>query len=138
MAREVSKTPGAIGYVELTYALANSLPVGLVKNRDGEFPTPGPASVAAAAAAQLAVIPADLRFTLTDAPGPDSYPLAGTTWAVVYAKQPPDKAAALRQFLTWATTTGQAAAPELNYAPLPAALADRARAAIATIGGNDE
>ncbi|OWK43214.1 Phosphate ABC transporter, periplasmic phosphate-binding protein PstS [Fimbriiglobus ruber] len=129
VAREVNKTTGAIGYVEMTFALSNGLPVGLVKNAEGEYMAPTPASVTAAAAASLGTIPSDLKFSLTDAPGKDSYPIAGTTWAVLYLKQPEPhpgepggKMAEMIKFLRWATTEGQKDAAKLHYAPLPAEL----------------
>jgi eukaryotic-like serine/threonine-protein kinase len=122
----VSKHVGAIGYVELSYARENGLPVGEVRNQAGKYVTPGAAGVSAAAAALAPTFPADLRFTLTDAPGADSYPIAGTAWALLYAdqtKRPTGKA--LVEFLRWATHEGQAYAGELGYAPLPPDLVAR-------------
>jgi phosphate transport system substrate-binding protein len=118
VANEVAKTPGALGYVELVYALAKKLPFGSVQNRQGAFITPGRKSTAAALAG-LKKVPGDLRFSLTDSPGKDAYPICGTTWALVHVKQPKDKAQALVDFLTWAHREGQKYATELHYAPLP-------------------
>src|SRR5262249_23761098 len=78
VADRVSRTNGAMGYVEMTYALENDLRFGLVRNRAGKYVMPSPATVTAAAA--QTAIPPDLRFTLTDAPSDDSYPIAGITW----------------------------------------------------------
>jgi phosphate ABC transporter phosphate-binding protein len=121
----VSRTEGAIGYVDLTSALANDLRVGLVKNRTGEYVDPhDPAGVTAAAEALLPGMPDDLRFSLVDAPGPKSYPIAATTWAVFYAN-PPGDAKELVAFLRWATHEGQAEAAKLRYVPLPPELVRR-------------
>ena len=55
-------------------------------------------SVTAAANNSLTNIPEDLRYSITDADGKDSYPICGTTWAVLYVKQPADKGQAGRGF----------------------------------------
>jgi len=133
VAREVSKTVGAIGYVELTFALARNLPAALVENRTGEFVAPSLKSVTAAAANTIGAIPADLRFTLTDAPGKESYPISATTWAVVYKKQSGAAGRELVAFLRWAVHDGQSRVTELKYAPLPAELVTRVDAALDTI-----
>jgi phosphate transport system substrate-binding protein len=71
-------------------------------------------------------MPADFRVSLTDAPGEAAYPVAGFTWFLVYREQPdPAKGRALVTFLWWAIHDGQAYAPELRYAPLPAAVVTR-------------
>jgi len=122
----VSQTVGAIGYVQLSYALENNLPAALVKNRDGKFVAPGPAGVTGAAAARLKSVPSDLRFTLTDAAGEDAYPISGTAWAILYADQTKRPAGReLVEFLRWATHEGQAYAAELRFAPLPPELVKR-------------
>jgi phosphate transport system substrate-binding protein len=127
VATVVSRTEGAIGYVELTYALGNSLPAGHVKNKDGLFIRPSLKSVTAAATGALERIPDDLRFSLTDAPGEDAYPIAGTVWAVLYVNQPAKKGTPLVRFLEWVTRQGQEHMSELRYAPLPATLGERVK-----------
>jgi phosphate transport system substrate-binding protein len=120
VANQVSRTVGAIGFVELSFALTNNLAVGEVKNHEGRYVRATPESVAAAAAASLTHIPADLRYSLTDAPGRDSYPIAGTTWAVGYLTHPkPETGPAVADFLWWATHAGQSQAAEMHYVPLP-------------------
>jgi phosphate transport system substrate-binding protein len=125
VAELIKSKPGAIGYVPLDYALRESIGVGLVKNRAGSAVKADLSSVTAAAKNSLAEIPADLRFSLTDAPGENAYPIAGVSWAIVYAKQPAGKAKALADFLRWATHEGQGFAEELHYARLPAELVER-------------
>jgi phosphate ABC transporter phosphate-binding protein len=126
VASQVSRHIGAIGYVELTYALENNLRFGQIKNRDGKYTQPSLDSVTAAAAASLQTIPDDLRYTLTDAPGEDSYPLAGTTWAILFIDQTSNKSGReLVAFLRWATHEGQAYVKDLRFAPLPADLVRR-------------
>jgi phosphate transport system substrate-binding protein len=114
---QVNQTEGAIGYVELAYALAQNLPYGLVQNKAGKFIQPCIDTVAAAS--DGAQFPADLRTSLTDEPGADAYPITGTTYALVYQNQT-DKAtaAALVQFFGWVLTSGQDEAASINYAPL--------------------
>jgi len=125
-ATAVSRTVGAIGYLEQSFALANNLRVGKIKNADGKFVAPTPAGVTAAAAGVLRTIPDDLRFSLTDAPGEDAYPVAGTVWAILYADQSArPHGQELVNFLRWATHEGQAYASELKFAPLPPDLVKR-------------
>ena len=134
----VKQTPFSIGYVELIYALSNDLPYAIVQNKAGQFVTPSLESVTAAAASAAAEMPDDFRVSITDAAGADAYPIAGMTWLLVYEKQAdPEKGKKLVAFLDWALTEGQKAAPELHYAPLPAAVASKARASLATITGAD-
>lgn len=122
----VSRTVGAMGYVELSYALANGLPVGQVKNQSGSFVEPtmdGMTAIAAAAAVRG--LPADLRYSLTDAPGAGSYPIVGTCWTIVHLDQTSERGPELIRFLRWVTTEGQSQLTSLQYGPLPDELADR-------------
>jgi phosphate transport system substrate-binding protein len=110
---------GGIGYVELAYAQLNGLAVGTVQNSSGAFVEPSIASTAEAATVLSFGLPADLRYSITNAPGRDVYPIAGTTWFLVYADQPdPVKGQQLAQFLWWATHNGQALGADFSYAPL--------------------
>jgi phosphate transport system substrate-binding protein len=127
VANRVQNTAGSIGYVELSYAVRRELSFGLVQNREREFVKAGPSSVRQAARNALSVIPEDLRFSLTDPPGKGSYPVCGTTWAVVYLRQPADKGRLLSDFLWWALDKGQEKADLLFYLPLPEPLLERAQ-----------
>ncbi len=127
----VKATPGAIGYVELIYALNSKIPYGAMVNAAGKPIRADMKSVTAAAA--TADIPDDLRYSITNAPGEDAYPLAGTVWAIVFAKQPSKKAEPLREFLTWITHDGQQYTQKLHYAPLPEKLVGKVDARLAKI-----
>jgi len=124
IADAISRTDGALGYVELSYAVADGLSMGQVKNAAGDFVSPTIDSITAAAA-NPSGRPADLRFSLTDAPGPGSYPVAGTCWAIIRAHQSNDRAVAMIEFLQWATTEGQAALPALQYGRLPTRITEQ-------------
>jgi phosphate transport system substrate-binding protein len=121
---QIKQLPGSIGYVELIYALQNQMPYADVKNAAGNYVAPTIASVTAALA--TANVPDDFRFSIVNAPGADAYPIAGTTWLLVYQQQKDaEKGKKLVAFLNWALTDGQKVAPTLNYAPLPASLQQR-------------
>jgi phosphate transport system substrate-binding protein len=125
VAGQVKRSPGSIGYIELIYALKNSINFGLVKNKEG-VPIKGSLdSVTAAASAALSQIPDDLRYSLTNAPGKDAYPISGTVWAVLYVNQPPATGKTVVDFLRWITHEGQQYAKDLQYAKLPQGLVDR-------------
>ena len=117
----VKQTPGAIGYVELIYALQNKISYGSVQNQAGEFVRASTVTVTnAAGAATGKAMPADFRVSITNAPGKNVYPVASFTWLLFY-ENPKDKqrARAMVDFMKWALTDGQKFAPELGYAPLP-------------------
>lgn len=132
VAGQVKQTPGAIGYVELIYALQNKLPFADIKNAAGRYITPSLDSVTAAMA--TAKVPDDFRFSMVNAPGDGAYPIAGTTWLLVYEKQKdPAKGKKLVEFLNWALTEGEQMATSLDYAPLPKSLQERALARVKEI-----
>jgi phosphate transport system substrate-binding protein len=124
VAGQVKQTPGALGYVELIYAVQNKMPYADVKNSAGEFVTPTLESITAALA--TAEIPDDFRFSMTNAPGKEAYPIAGATWLLVYQQQKdPAKGKKLVEFLKWAAKDGEKMAKDLNYAPLPESVQQR-------------
>src|SRR5204863_8860469 len=121
---QVKQTPGALGYVELIYAIQNKMPYADIKNATGQFVKPTVESVTAALG--TANIPDDFRFSMTNAPGNDAYPIAGATWLLVYEQQKDAaKGKKLVEFLKWALTKGEEMAKQLDYAPLPAELRAR-------------
>jgi phosphate transport system substrate-binding protein len=132
VAGQVKQTPGAIGYIELIYALQNKLPFADIKNSRGHYISASLDSVTAAVA--TAKVPDDFRFSVVNAPGTDAYPIAGTTWLLVYETQKdPTKGRKLVEFLHWALTDGEQLASALDYAPLPKSLQERALARVKEI-----
>ena len=113
----VSQTQGAIGYVELGYAIQQNLTYGNVKNKAGKFIEPCVQTVTAAT--EAVTYPDDLRFDLTDQSSTNAYPITGTTWLLVYQGQTDAaKAGTLVNFVSWALTSGQDLTVGVNYAPL--------------------
>ena len=124
VAGQIKQTPGALGYVELIYAVQNKMPYADVKNASGEFMKASLESITAAMA--TAQIPDDFRFSMTNAPGKDAYPIAGATWLLVYEQQKdPMKGKKLVEFLKWAMKDGEKMARDLQYAPLPEKVQER-------------
>ncbi|PYK38803.1 MAG: phosphate ABC transporter substrate-binding protein PstS [Verrucomicrobia bacterium] len=124
VAGQIKQTPGALGYVELIYAEQNKMPYAEVKNAAGEFVKPSIESTTAALA--TADIPDDFRFSITNAPGKDAYPICGATWLLVYEQQKDvTKGKKLVEFLKWAAKDGEKMAKDLDYAPLPENLQQR-------------
>ena len=130
----VKQTPGALGYVELIYALQNKIAYGSVQNAAGETVKASVAAVTAAAAAAAAQMPADFRVSITNAPGKGVYPISSFTWILLY-ENAKDKAQAktMVDFMKWALTDGQKYAADLGYAPLPEAVVKIEMAALAKI-----
>lgn len=114
----VRQTPGAIGYVELAYLLQNEMTYALLQNKAGKYLYPDIATVAAAAATKPEVTSTD--FSIVDAAGPDSYPISGYSWVLLY-KTPSDaqRGALLKQIMRWLVTSGQPIAKTVDYVPLP-------------------
>ena len=128
VAGQVRQTPGAVGYVELTYASQNNLPMATLRNRAGAWVEPRLPAITAAAAS-LAQIPEDLRFLLVDMPGAEAYPLVGVTWVLLYQEAAdPVKGRALAELFWWVLHEGQRYAAPLQYAPLPPGLVERGAA----------
>jgi phosphate transport system substrate-binding protein len=130
----VSQTPGALGYVELIYAIQTKTAYGQVKNMSGKFVKASIDSVTAAAAAAAKQMPADFRVSVTNAPGDGVYPISSFTWLLLY-QDPKDKAQGktMVDFMKWALTDGQKFAPELGYAPIPKNVVDMEMKTLATI-----
>lgn len=122
----IKQTPGAVGYVELAYALQNNMAFARVQNKAGNFITPNIASTNAAGNIQL---PADSKASLTNTDAADGYPISGFTWAIIYKEQNYNKRSQNRaeqvvKLLWWNIHEGQQYCAALNYAPLsPAAVA---------------
>ena len=124
VAGQIKQTPGALGYVELIYAVQNQMPYADVKNAAGKFVKPSLESITAAMA--TAQIPDDFRFSMTNASGEAAYPICGATWLLVYEQQKDaTKGKKLVEFLKWAQKDGEKMAKDLDYAPLPESLQAR-------------
>ncbi len=140
VAAAVQQTPGAFGYVELIYALANNLPAPAIANATGTFVEPSLETVSNAAAGFLSDMPADLQFTVTNPPtGENAYPISGFTWLLVHPSyDDADKAMALADFVCWAYTEGDQYAQDLYYAPLPDVVKERGYALLSTVQANGQ
>jgi len=117
----VRQIPGAIGYVELIYALSNGMPVGIIKNKSGNYIVPSIESVSLAANVEL---PPDTRVSLTNTDASKGYPISSFTWLIVYKEQnyngrSKDRAMGTVNLLWWLIHNGQEYAEPLHYAPLP-------------------
>ena len=135
--QQIKQVAGTIGYVEMIYALSNDLPVGEIKNRSGAFVAPSLESVSAAAAGVSLAEDTDFRVSIVDAEGAGAYPVSSFTWLLVNPDlADAEKAKAIKKFLIWMTgPEASAMASELHYAPLPASVAERVNARIATLKG---
>jgi phosphate transport system substrate-binding protein len=143
VASMVKQTPGAIGYVEVLYAVNNKMKFGTVRNKKGkDVAGDRVEAITAAAAAFLKDLPEkekeqyqkELTFpAIVDADGEEAYPVCGAVWAVLYQQQKADKAKALQDFFGWAVHDGQKECAKLHYAPLPEDLVKKVDAKVATI-----
>jgi phosphate transport system substrate-binding protein len=130
----VKQTPGAMGYIELIYAVQNNISYGKVQNADGKFVKADLAGVTAAAAADAKNIPEDFRVSITNASGAAVYPISSFTWLLI-PTQIPDAAKrdAIKGFLLWMLNDGQNYNEGLSYAKLPKPVVERELKAISQI-----
>lgn len=117
----VKQTPGAIGYVELEYALSNKIEIASIKNKAGNFIVPSIESVTSAANIE---IPADTRVSIANTEAAQGYPISTFTWVIMFKEQnynnrKKEQATALLKLANWMITDGQKFHSALNYAPLP-------------------
>jgi phosphate transport system substrate-binding protein len=133
--QQVKQVEGAIGYVELIYAISNDLPYALIRNSAGNFIEPSLKTVTAAAASAKLAKETDFRVSITNAPGGDAYPIASFTWLLVHKDtRDPAKARLMKDFLTWMVTPeAQAMASDLHYSPLPAEVVSLVQARLETL-----
>ncbi|HTU86604.1 MAG TPA: phosphate ABC transporter substrate-binding protein PstS [Solirubrobacteraceae bacterium] len=128
----LSSTNGAIAYIAIAYVLENNFDYGLVENAAGKFPTPGIPSISAAADA-LKSVPAGgtqgISIVNPPASAPAAYPISTFTYIIApTTSSSSGVGSALKKFIDWAVTTGQASGPKLDFAPLPAAVVSAAQA----------
>jgi phosphate transport system substrate-binding protein len=128
----VKQTPGAIGYVELAYAIQNKMAFANLQNKGGKFITP---TIDATTLASNVAIPADTKVSITDTDNPKGYPIASFTWALIYKEQnyggrSKDRATQLVKLLWWNIHQGQVNCAPLNYAPLSKAAVKAAEAVL--------
>jgi phosphate transport system substrate-binding protein len=133
----IQQTPGAIGYIELIFAVQNKLPYGKVKNAAGVFIKADLASVSAAAAATSKMMPDDFRVSITNPPAANAkaaYPISSFTWLLIPSKfTDATKRDVVKDFLKWMMTDGQNSVEALSYAKLPKDVVTKEMKAIAQI-----
>ena len=130
VAGQIRQLEGSIGYVELIYAAENKITYGAVRNAAGNFVKASLDGVTEAAASSPKM-PADFRVSITDAPGKTAYPISSFTWLLIPEQaQDPKKGKIIADFLNWMVTDGQKMTSQLSYAPLPANVVEKVKAAI--------
>ncbi|MGE5138867.1 MAG: phosphate ABC transporter substrate-binding protein PstS [Rudaea sp.] len=119
----VAQNDGAIGYVELAYALENKLPYGSVQNKAGNYVMPTTAAVQSAMQDFGSKMGEKLAVSIANAPGKDSWPIATYTYLLIYMNQQNcTKSNKLVAFVKWALNDGTKTATDLKYIPLPDAV----------------
>ena len=136
MVTALTSNPYGVAYVGVSYAdqvAKAGLGVAALKNKAGNFVTPKPENVAAAAASVVNKTPADERISMIFAPGPNAYPIVNYEYAIVNAKQPnKETAEAVKTLLNWAITEGNNSKylEKVHFAPLPASVVKLSQAQI--------
>lgn len=129
----IRQMEGAVGYVELIYALQNNITYGTVRNAAGNF-VKATLESTTAAAASMKSMPADFRVSITNAPGKDAYPICSFTWLLVPVQwKDANKKNVMVDFLNWMLDQGQGMVQSLSYAPLPKEVVEKEKARIKEI-----
>jgi phosphate transport system substrate-binding protein len=132
VAGTIRQIQGAIGYIELIYAVQNNIPFGTVQNAAGNFVKASLESTTAAAAS--AKMPADFRVSITNAPGKNAYPISTFTWLLVPVQaKDAAKGKVIKDFLQWMLDKGEPMTAQLTYAPLPTPVSKMVREEIKQI-----
>lgn len=137
----VKQTPGTIGYLELSYAKENGVPVASIQNKAGEFVAPTPASTIAAIEAFQADLARDMRSPIVDPPASAkaAYPIAGFTFLLLPKDRPgKDEQVAVRDFIAYVLSTGQESSEQLSYSRLPPFVQQEAQALLAQLTVNGQ
>ena len=128
----IEKSAGSIGYVGYEFARRIGLDTATLENKDGKYVKASEQSCAGALA--TAELPANLRAFVPDPPGADSYPIATFSWILLHKSYKDAQTAdAIRKLFQWSLQDGQRYASELGYVPLPAAVSEKALAAVNSI-----
>ena len=134
VASRVKMSVGSIGYVEYGFAKHLAMPTVLLENKEGNFVAPGEQAGEATIAANLSRIPANLRVFIPDPDGANAYPIVSFTWLLLKEKYgDPARSAALKRFVGWALSDGQAMGQQLGYIRLPQEMAASAKGALERI-----
>lgn len=132
VAGQVKQIPGAIGYVELAYAVQNNIPWVQLRNASGNYIEPS--LEATTKAAQGVTLPDDMKVMITNSTNPDAYPIAGFTWILAYVNQKDQaKGLALVNMLWWGIHDGQQYSTALEYASLSSTAVTKAENEILSI-----
>jgi phosphate transport system substrate-binding protein len=135
VAQIVKSTKGAVGYVDLSDAKASGLKYASIKNQAGKFVDP--TADAVSAAGDGIEVNDKLLFSALDAKGDTAYPITAQSWCMLYKKaKDPAKAAALKSYFKYMLTDGQKLLPEIDFAPIPKSLADKALAQLELVEGS--
>jgi len=133
VAGQIRQLEGAIGYIELVYAVENKITYGSVKNAAGNF-VKASLDTVTEAAASVKDMPADFRVSIKNAPGKTAYPISSFTWLLIPQQaQDPKKGKIISDFLKWMVTDGQKMTNQLSYAPLPKSVVEKVKAVIPQI-----
>lgn len=134
VAARIRQSVGSVGYVEYGFARRLGLPAALLENKAGNFVAPTPEAGQLALAGALKEVPENLRLFVPDPEGDEAYPIVTLSWLLLHERNTdPAKAEAIKGFVDWALTEGQALGRDSGYVPLPPLLVERSRAATAKV-----
>jgi phosphate transport system substrate-binding protein len=140
VAAAVQNTPNSIGYVELSYAIANKIAFAKMVNKAGNSVTANADTLASAMNDYANNFTDKLTNIIVDGPGANSWPISGYTYMILHTTSMTDcvKAQKIVGFLKWALTDAGAAkrAADLGYSVLPDAVHTQVLAKLGDVACN--
>jgi phosphate transport system substrate-binding protein len=135
VASRIKISEGSIGYVEFGFAKRLGLSVAILQNKTGNFVAPNETTGRSALAAASAKTPAELNQSIVDPAGADAYPIVTFSWLLLYRQyDQQERGAAVREFVGWGLSSGQAFGEKMGYIPLPADVAALGARALGSVG----
>jgi phosphate transport system substrate-binding protein len=135
VAARIKISEGSIGYVEYGFAKRLGLPMAALQNKAGKFVAPDEAAGMQSLAEASATTPTGLNQSIVDPAGTNAYPVVTFSWLLLYRKyDDPQKGSAVRDFVAWGLSNGQAFSKKLGYLPLPGEVVASGEQALGSVG----
>jgi phosphate transport system substrate-binding protein len=135
VASRIKISEGSIGYVEYGFAKRLGLPMAVLQNKAGKFISPDDTAGLQSLAEASAKTPAGLNQSIVDPSGANAYPIVTFSWLLLFRKyDDPQKSSAVRDFVAWGLSSGQAFSQKLGYLPLPGEVIASGEQALRSVG----
>ena len=138
VAAAVRKNTYSISYIDYNYVTQDKLDAAQIQNRDGKFVSPNGESFSAALQNSSWKTQGNFDETLTDKPGPKSWPITMGTFVIIpQVTATPAQTRTVLQFFTWAFMNGDRLVSNADFVRLPDAVQARIFRDMYSVTGKD-